>query len=58
MLTKEMLRARAKKPAEEALRLHPLYKGKVHADATRTMREAREATQLLMRENYIRDSRG
>jgi malate dehydrogenase (oxaloacetate-decarboxylating) len=29
MLTKEALLARAKKPAEDALRLHPFYRGKV-----------------------------
>ncbi|MBI2863382.1 MAG: NADP-dependent malic enzyme [Chloroflexi bacterium] len=29
MLTKEELLAKAKKPAEDAMRLHPLYKGKI-----------------------------
>ena len=28
MLTKEELLARAKKPAEDAMRLHPFYRGK------------------------------
>ena len=29
MLTKEELLAKAKKPAEDAMRLHPFYQGKI-----------------------------
>jgi malate dehydrogenase (oxaloacetate-decarboxylating) len=29
MLTKEELLARAKKPAQDAMRLHPFYRGKI-----------------------------
>lgn len=29
MLTKEELLKKAKKPAEDAMKLHPLYKGKI-----------------------------
>ena len=29
MLTKEELLARAQKPSEDAMRLHPFYKGKI-----------------------------
>ena len=53
-LSKEELLARAKKPRDNALRLHPPYKGKMlYEEAAKVMREAREATRLLMREGLI-----
>ena len=39
MLTKEELLAKAKKPAQDAMRLHPFYKGKVQIMAKCAIRD-------------------
>ena len=39
MLAKEELLAKAKKPAEDAMRLHPFYKGKIQIMSKCTIRD-------------------
>ena len=46
MLTKEELLAKARKPAEDAMRLHPLYQGKDQI-------APKVEIQLLMDEGFI-----
>ena len=45
-VTKEELLAKARKPAEDAMRLHPFYQEKM-------IRQSREATTLLMKSGLI-----
>ena len=42
MLTKEQLIEKAKKPAQDAMRLHPFYKGKIEVDLKCSVRDFKD----------------